>query len=308
MKSIIRNLSLFIVLTLILPIVANATGGISVSTRSISIEPNGTKTFSISASNATGRVDISSSDSSIAAISSTSVYLDNDSANITVTGKRAGTATITVTATDMGTYDMEEVKTSYTITVNVTNSQTTTVPTTKAATPAIKKSTVKITAKKKTTTARKTTKSVTTTKPVVDGSTTTTETTTVLVTEEAKENPGNDRKGNIKLDEFKVVGYELKKENDKYILNIDRDINEIYVLASSKDETVSISGAGVVDIKAKNRIVVEVNKDGVNDKYIIKIQKKQDNSIIIIAALIIIIVGMLIYFIIDWKRNKSYLR
>ncbi len=309
MKDIIEKLSLFMVLTFLFPVVVNAAGGINVSTKSISMEPNTTKTFSISASNAAGRVDITSSDSSIATISSTSTFLDNNSVNIIVTGKRVGVATIKVTATDVATYDMEEIKTSYTITVNVVNPQTSTTKKPTTQKPSTTK-TSEATKPKKTNTTKKMPAKNTTTNP---SSTTTAQTSTtvdssITVTEEAKEDPGKDRVESIKLDNFMVVGYEIKKEKGQYILNIGNDINEVYVLASSKDEDILISGNGVVNIKNKDEIKVEVSKDDIKTEYIIKIKRKNDISTVLIAALILIVVGLLTYILIIMNKKRTIVK
>lgn len=294
---VFRKLSLFMILALICPMVVNASGGISVSTKNISMEPNSTKTFTISATNAAGRVEITSSDSNVATVSSTSEFLDNNSVSITVSSKSAGTATIKVTATDVATYDMEEVRTSYNITISVVTPETTSkTPTTTSRPPQKKPAT------KKTTTTKKGEKTTTTT---TSTTTTSIEEPTTNV-EESTTTKVSNHNGTIKLDEFRVVGYDLNKEDGKYILNIDEDVDEIYILASSKDESVKVSGTGIIDIKNKNRVVIDAEKDGINSKYIIKIEKKRDNASIIIGALIIIILGMLTYIIIDWKKNKSY--
>lgn len=294
---VFRKLSLFMILALICPMVVNAAGGISVSTKNISMEPNSTKTFTISATNAAGRVEITSSDSNVATVSSTSEFLDNNSVSITVSSKSAGTATIKVTATDVATYDMEEVRTSYNITISVVTPETTSkTPTTTSRPPQKKPAT------KKTTTTKKGEKTTTTT---TSTTTTSIEEPTTNV-EESTTTKVSNHNGTIKLDEFRVVGYDLNKEDGKYILNIDEDVDEIYILASSKDESVKVSGTGIIDIKNKNRVVIDAEKDGINSKYIIKIEKKRDNASIIIGALIIIILGMLTYIIIDWKKNKSY--
>ena len=159
---------------------------------------------------------------------------------------------------------------------------------------------------------KSTTKKTTTTKKGEKTTTTTTSTTTTSIeepttnVEESTTTKVSNHNGTIKLDEFRVVGYDLNKEDGKYILNIDEDVDEIYILASSKDESVKVSGTGIIDIKNKNRVVIDAEKDGINSKYIIKIEKKRDNASIIIGALIIIILGMLTYIIIDWKKNKSY--
>lgn len=293
--SSIKRISIIIILSLLFPAIVNAAGGISVSTRSVNVEPNGSKSFTISASNAAGRVDITNSNPSIATISSSSEFLDNNSVSVTVTGKSVGTAIIKVITTDVATYDLEEVRTTYTITVTVSNPSTTKQTTTTTTTT-----------NRKTTTRKTTTLNSITTSTIMNTTTTSYAETTSAILETTKNIQNNKINGTIKLDEFRVIGYDLKEENGKYILNIDDKVDEIYVLASSKDKSVSINGDGIIDIKNKNRVVIEVSKNEINNKYIIQIQKKKSNTPYIIAMLIVIIVILLSYILIDWKKSKNY--
>lgn len=293
--SSIKRISIIIILSLLFPAIVNAAGGISVSTRSVNVEPNGSKSFTISASNAAGRVDITNSNPSVATISSSSEFLDNNSVSVTVTGKSVGTAIIKVITTDVATYDLEEVRTTYTITVTVSNPSTTKQTTTTTTTT-----------NRKTTTRKTTTLNSITTSTIMNTTTTSYAETTSAILETTKNTQNNKINGTIKLDEFRVIGYDLKEENGKYILNIDDKVDEIYVLASSKDKSVSINGYGIIDIKNKNRVVIEVSKNEINNKYIIQIQKKKSNTPYIIAMLIVIIVILLSYILIDWKKSKNY--
>lgn len=293
--SSIKRISIIIILSLLFPAIVNAAGGISVSTRSVNVEPNGSKSFTISASNAAGRVDITNSNPSVATISSSSEFLDNNSVSVTVTGKSVGTAIIKVITTDVATYDLEEVRTTYTITVTVSNPSTTKQTTTTTTTT-----------NRKTTTRKTTTLNSITTSTIMNTTTTSFAETTSAILETTKNIQNNKINGTIKLDEFRVIGYDLKEENGKYILNIDDKVDEIYVLASSKDKSVSINGDGIIDIKNKNRVVIEVSKNEINNKYIIQIQKKKSNTPYIIAMLIVIIVILLSYILIDWKKSKNY--
>lgn len=293
--SSIKRISIIIILSLLFPAIVNAAGGISVSTRSVNVEPNGSKSFTISASNAAGRVDITNSNPSVATISSSSEFLDNNSVSVTVTGKSVGTAIIKVITTDVATYDLEEVRTTYTITVTVSNPSTTKQTTTTTTTT-----------NRKTTTRKTTTLNSITTSTIMNTTTTSYAETTSAILETTKNTQNNKINGTIKLDEFRVIGYDLKEENGKYILNIDDKVDEIYVLASSKDKSVSINGDGIIDIKNKNRVVIEVSKNEINNKYIIQIQKKKSNTPYIIAMLIVIIVILLSYILIDWKKSKNY--
>lgn len=97
-----------------------AIGSIKPSKSSMSITEGGSGTFKISASNAAGRVDISSSNSSVATVNVKSKWLDNSSVTVKVTGKSVGTATITVRLSDAATFDEEALNKTYKITVKVT--------------------------------------------------------------------------------------------------------------------------------------------------------------------------------------------
>ena len=103
----------------IFPIIAYASGGITVSTRNISVYKGKSTTFSIVANNAAGRVDISSSNPSVAKVNKSSEWIENNSIKVEVTGVSVGTATITVTLADAATFDEEVLNGSYTITINV---------------------------------------------------------------------------------------------------------------------------------------------------------------------------------------------
>lgn len=76
-----------------------AAGSFSLSKSSTSITEGKTDSFSINGSNATGRVDITSSNTNVATVSSSSEWLENNPKSITITAKKAGSATITVSGT-----------------------------------------------------------------------------------------------------------------------------------------------------------------------------------------------------------------
>lgn len=105
--------------------IAFAAGGIAVSSNTLNVGMGGTGTFTITATNAAGRVDITSNNTDIATVSVDKVFLDSGlqdegSAEVTVTGTGVGSTTITVNVTDATTFDEESLNSSsYTITVNV---------------------------------------------------------------------------------------------------------------------------------------------------------------------------------------------
>lgn len=127
----LKLLILSIVSFVIMPMFAFASGGISPSTNAINLTEGGSTTFTVKATNAVGRIDISTSNSSVASINVTSKWLENDSVTVTVTAGSAGSANIVVKLTDAATFDEEELTGSYTIKVNVTAKQTETKPETK---------------------------------------------------------------------------------------------------------------------------------------------------------------------------------
>lgn len=124
MKSLKICIIAVLMLLLILPANVFAAGSIKPSTSSLTITKGSTKTFKITASNACGRVDISSSNSSVAKVNVSNKWLENSSVTVTVTGVSAGTAKITVRLTDAATFDEEALTGTYTINVTVKDKQT----------------------------------------------------------------------------------------------------------------------------------------------------------------------------------------
>ena len=100
---------------------AYAAGSITVSRTSFSLEKGSSGSFTVKATNAAGRVDISSSNTSVATVSESSVFLDNSSVTVKVTAVSAGKATVTVKVVDAATYDEEVLSNTYSISVTVSN-------------------------------------------------------------------------------------------------------------------------------------------------------------------------------------------
>lgn len=120
MKKSMIAISIFAIVLLLLQITSMAAGSIAPSPRSLSITTGGIGSFTITASNSCGRVDISSSNPSVATVTSaSSQWLENNSTSVSVKGVAAGTASITVRLSDAATFDEEELTGSYTVTVTV---------------------------------------------------------------------------------------------------------------------------------------------------------------------------------------------
>lgn len=122
-KNLLKKSYLIGLITLIilgmLSVKSYAAGSFSVSPSTASINVGGTSKITITASSCGGKFKISSSDSSIATVSEAEKWIEQTSDTVTVTGKKAGTATITITAADVSGTDASEVTGSKTVSVTV---------------------------------------------------------------------------------------------------------------------------------------------------------------------------------------------
>lgn len=123
-KKILRSAAVGTICALCLfaqTVVVYAQGSITISSDYLHLYVGDERHFTINANNAVGSVDIVSSNEEIASVDQESVWLDNNSAVITVRAKKAGICNISVKVVDGATYDEEVIASTYTITVEVTN-------------------------------------------------------------------------------------------------------------------------------------------------------------------------------------------
>ena len=123
MKRIVKYFSLFVCM-FIMSISYVKAAGYDVSVTSNTIIVGNSVTLKISANDLAGRFDFSVSNSSVISVSSSNVFLDNDSKSITITAKSAGTSVITITPTDATSYDGDAITGNRTITITVNNKPT----------------------------------------------------------------------------------------------------------------------------------------------------------------------------------------
>lgn len=100
MKRIIGLLILFLSLSCVFSYVL-AEGSYTISYNTSTLTYGDSLTVSIKANNATGRFNISSSNTSVATVSTSSVWLENNSQSITIKSVGAGTSTITILPADV---------------------------------------------------------------------------------------------------------------------------------------------------------------------------------------------------------------
>ncbi len=116
--KIILTLMLIFIMALTINVNA-AAGSFSLSKPSVTLKEGKTTTFNIETKNCEGKFSVVSSDTTVAKVSSASVWAPGNEATITITALKAGTAKITVTAVNVGDTDENDVTGSATISVTV---------------------------------------------------------------------------------------------------------------------------------------------------------------------------------------------
>ena len=123
MKKAVKYLSLIICSFIIsINYVKAASYDVTVTSKTVTI--GNSVTLTIKGNDLAGRFDLSSSNSSVASLSNNSLFIDNNSASITITAKSVGTTTITIIPTDVTAYDNNTITGNKTITITVKDKPT----------------------------------------------------------------------------------------------------------------------------------------------------------------------------------------
>lgn len=118
MNKIIKYFSILICSFMLLINNVNATSyDVSVTSRSVTV--GNSITLTINGNNLAGKFTLSSSNTSVASLSNSSLWIDNNSGSITIKTNSVGTAVITISPTDVTGYDGNSVTDSKTITITV---------------------------------------------------------------------------------------------------------------------------------------------------------------------------------------------
>lgn len=229
-----------------------AQGSVSISTNSLNITKGESKTFTISANNSAGRIDILSTNSGIASISKSSTFLDMTSDTITVTANNVGSTTIKIYISDMTTYDDEVLSgKTYTINVNVSD--------------VVKEET------------DKKENNVSSNNNVSDNQNNNYSNIMEKNTSKIVDKKSN-KSNNTNLKELKVEGFELNKIDDNhYSLNVNNSVKSINVLATAEDNNATVNGIGLHKLNVgKNEINLEVVAQNGNMKTILLSVNRND--------------------------------
>lgn len=240
-KKIFKNILIisFLLFGLMINNGVYAAGSFSLNKSSATITVGKTATFTINGSNATGKVTITSSDTSVATVSSSSEWLEESSVTITITAKKAGTATITVTGE---VADSEGIEDTVTKSINVT-------------------------VKEATSNNSSNTSNNTNTNTNSNSSSSSTTTTTT------KSNNAYLSTLGVTPKDYDFSGF--SKTKYEYSVTVPSDVDSLKVLYKTADSkaTVNVSGNSGFEVGSNNKITVKVTaEDGKTTKtYTIKV-------------------------------------
>lgn len=124
--------------------------------------------------------------------------------------------------------------------------------------------------------------------------------------------------GDLKLNQLKIVGYNInfKPNFVSYTIDVDENVDELYIIASPADENAQIDTVGLVDITGKDFIQIRVFNENTNHEINYKInirrsKKSEEDELIISLSTVFKLVtfsmiGIIFIFIIFFTiRNKS---
>ena len=257
MKKVSKILG-FVFLMITMPISVLAEGTFSVSENSITLNIGEKKTIGVTATNAAGKLLISSSNTKVATVSPNAIFPDNNTEYITIEAKSAGKATITVLASDeFATYDEEILEgMKRTIAVNVIDEN--------------KQGSVTILDDEQPNEVNN--NSTPTPNPTPTPTPSPTPAPTPVVT----------KSENNKVEEILIEGHVLEKVDDNnYTLTVLNNVDSIEIKVIPEDSKAKISGDGNKDLKEgeNNFEIVVTSESGVDNKINIKVTRKKGYSI-----------------------------
>ena len=237
---------LFTILLMMGQSVLAVNASFSVSKSSINITKGESSTFNITASNCAGQFTVSSSNTNVATVNSSSLWLDNGSGTITVKALNAGTTTISITANDVSDTDANDVKLqSKTITINVADNSSNSSNTNNSSSN---------------NQSNGTTQSNTRTNA--------SSSTANKSTEARLKNMG------IKEKAYDFTGF--KRDRKEYSIEVPNKITSLTVYATPVDSKSKVAGTGKVTLKeGDNTVAVTVTAEAGNtETYTLKIKRK----------------------------------
>ena len=247
---------LIIVLSLfIIPTKVFAAGGFGVSSGGVTLHPGESTTITISSNNAVGRLDIFSSNSGVAAVSTGSVFIQTPGASqsFTITANSIGTATVSVTTTgNFATWDGEIITDTKSISVNVIANSSGN-------------------GGNNNTNNNSGSNNSNNGSYYGGGS-----------VQQNNDNNDNSKSTNNKLKKISVDGLNLEKIDDNnYKLKVNNTIDEINVIAEAEDSKSKVEGAGKHKLNVGNNTIeiVITSESGDKNKVVLSVERSKEINI-----------------------------
>ena len=270
MKRFLINIIVFAVFIL-LPVNVFATGNITASPSSLTIEVGSTKTFTITATNTIGDVYISSNNSGVASVSTgewgTGMIEEGQtkSGTVTVTGVSEGNASIILTL-DAATFDGEDLAgQTRTVTVNV-------VPK-----PAPNNNNNNNSNNNSNNSNNNNNNNSNNNNSNNNNSNNNNSNNNNSNNNNSNNN--NDNKStNNKIKDISIEGYNLVKVDDNnYTLSVSKDVDNINIKATAEDSKAKVTGAGNHKLKDGENVItlVVTSESGSQNKINIKVTRKE---------------------------------
>ena len=237
---------LFTILLMMGQSVLAVNASFSVSKSSINITKGESSTFNITASNCAGQFTVSSSNTNVATVNSSSLWLDNGSGTITVKALNAGTTTISITANDVSDTDANDVKLQpKTITINVADNS-----------------------------SNSSSQNNSSSNNQSNGTTQSNTRTNASSSTASKSTEARLKNMGIKEKAYDFTGF--KRDRKEYSIEVPNKITSLTVYATPVDSKSKVAGTGKVTLKeGDNTVAVTVTAEAGNtETYTLKIKRK----------------------------------
>jgi len=268
--KIILSLIITTIIAMLIPINVQAAGSYSLSKSSASITTGGTTTITVTTSGCEGKFNVSSSNTSVATVSTSSFWGDEKGTTITITAKSAGSATITVTPVDVTDTELNDITGSKTCTVTVSDPVQNTTPSTNTGTS---NSGSTGTSSNKPTNNTSTSKpSTNTSKPTTNTSKPSTSTNTTTTVKKSS---------NSKLESLQIaegtISPEFSSSTVEYSISVPNEVTKLSISAVTDDSkaTINIVGNEELQVGENNIEIVVTAEDGSKTTYKILAKRAQ---------------------------------
>lgn len=263
-----KKLLIITILFLMLPIMKVSATGISASPSNVSIYKGNSQNITVTVTNLAARLDITTSNSSVASISRSTLDLTSNgpgsvSGSFTITGNNTGSATVTIKTYDASNFtEGNDYNQTLTIRVTVNN------PTTQ--TPVTQPQNTEPHTQAPTQPQTRPTQPQQQEEPTTQAETTTAESTTTSMID----SNSNGIDDEIEFSSLKIVGFpiEFDPKVNTYSINIG-EVKALYVKATALTEGATIDSNGEVDVEGIDSLTLTLKYNDKSSTMIINLNR-----------------------------------